>query len=76
MGSMNHVLSSQDGLSLFMSMLVVDGAWCVDCGFGTRMTSRAWARCRKCGQRVPRLSSLTPDEQDLYVALERERMQS
>lgn len=60
------------GLSLIVAMMVVEGAWCVDCGHGTRMTSKHWARCLKCGERVPRLDTLTAGEREMYAVFVRE----
>ena len=34
--------------------LVSIGAMCPKCGHGTRVTSKRWARCKQCGERVPR----------------------
>lgn len=36
-------------------LLVGSGAMCPHCGWGTRATSKNWARCKKCGERVKRL---------------------
>ena len=35
-------------------VLFAMGAMCPKCGYGTRNTSKNWARCKKCGERVRR----------------------
>lgn len=40
-------------------VLLVMGAMCPKCGYGTRKTSKRWARCKRCNERV----SLRTDEQ-------------
>lgn len=67
-----HVLASRHGLRLFIAHLIINGEWCTDCGFGTAAATRSHRRCKKCGQLVPILTSLTPPEQELYIALQRE----
>ena len=47
-------LANRDHLTLVVGALVVMGAMCPTCGHGTRATSKRWARCKKCGERVPR----------------------
>lgn len=49
-----HPLATQQGLDLFLGMLFHVGAMCPKCGFGTRVTSKRWAKCKKCGERVER----------------------
>lgn len=49
-----HPLSTEDGLELFVELLFYTGAMCPKCGYGTRATSKRWARCKKCGERVER----------------------
>lgn len=51
---MNEVLSSESGLAVFIDMLLYKGAMCPKCGFGTRVTSKRWAKCKRCGERVAR----------------------
>jgi hypothetical protein len=52
-----HPLATQDGISLVWALLFVSGSMCPDCGYGTRATSKRWARCKKCGRsRIPRCS--------------------
>lgn len=49
-----HPLATKPGLQLFVALLVHQGAMCPKCIFGTRVTSKRWARCKKCGERVER----------------------
>ena len=49
-----HPLATKQGLELFISALFHVGAMCPKCGFGTRVTSKRWATCKKCGERVER----------------------
>jgi hypothetical protein len=54
---LRHPLATQDGISLVYALLFVSGSMCPDCGYGTRATSKRWARCKKCGRsRIPRCS--------------------
>jgi len=43
------------GLGLVLGLLAASGAMCPKCGHGTRATSKKWARCKKCGERVERV---------------------
>jgi predicted Zn-ribbon and HTH transcriptional regulator len=49
-----HPLATEDGLQMFVNILAYMGALCPKCGFGTRKTSKRWARCKKCNERVER----------------------
>lgn len=49
-----HPLSTEQGLGLMVGLLFHTGAMCPKCGFGTRRTSKRWAKCKKCGERVER----------------------
>ena len=48
-------LENKDGITLVIGLLMASGAMCPKCGFGTRVTSKKWARCKKCGERVERV---------------------
>jgi hypothetical protein len=48
-------LAHKDGINLVFGLLMASGAMCPKCGFGTRATSKKWARCKKCGERVERV---------------------
>lgn len=52
-----HVLASRDGIHLVLTLLAGMGAMCPKCGFGTRVTSKRWAKCKRCGERVRRRSA-------------------
>ena len=41
-------------MTLALMLLVGSGAMCPKCGYGTRATSKRWAKCKKCGHRVER----------------------
>lgn len=41
-------------MQVLFGLLLASGAICPKCGFGTRATSKNWARCKKCGERVHR----------------------
>lgn len=49
-----HPLATKQGLDMMLALLFHSGAMCPKCGFGTRATSKRWARCKKCGERVER----------------------
>jgi tRNA(Ile2) C34 agmatinyltransferase TiaS len=49
-----HPLATKPGLEFLMAVLFHTGALCPKCGFGTRVTSKRWCRCKKCGERVER----------------------
>lgn len=51
---MERPLATKQGLALMLALLVGSGAMCPKCGFGTRATSKRWARCKRCGERVAR----------------------
>ncbi len=54
-GSAYRPLAHKDGIRLVFGLLMASGAMCPKCGFGTRVTSKKWARCKKCGERVERV---------------------
>lgn len=47
-------LANRNHVGLFFEILVLQGALCLKCGHGTRTTSKRWARCKECDERVPR----------------------
>jgi tRNA(Ile2) C34 agmatinyltransferase TiaS len=47
-------LASLSGLAVVVTLLAGSGAMCPKCGHGTRVTSKRWAKCKKCGERVAR----------------------
>lgn len=47
-------LCKRPHMELFLAILVSTGAICPECGHGTRVTSKRWARCKKCDKRVER----------------------
>lgn len=49
-----HPLATKAGLELFVALLFHTGALCPKCNFGTRVTSKRWSKCKKCGERVER----------------------
>ena len=49
-----HPLATKQGLELMLALLFHTGAMCTKCSFGTRVTSKRWAKCTKCGERVER----------------------
>ena len=52
----SHILAHKKGLELFVGLLVYSGGMCPKCGYGTRVTSKRWAKCKRCGERVARRS--------------------
>lgn len=54
---MSGLLSNRIGIALVLTELLTMGALCPACGHGTRVTSKRWARCKKCGERVQRQSA-------------------
>jgi hypothetical protein len=51
---MKHPLAHKDGLALVFGLIMFQGGMCPKCGFGTRVISKKWAKCKKCGARVER----------------------
>lgn len=49
-----HPLATEGGLKAMLLTLIQSGAMCGECGYGTRVTSKRWARCLQCGKRVAR----------------------
>jgi uncharacterized protein (DUF983 family) len=49
-----HPLATVTGFGLIVGFLLRTGAMCPACGHGTRATSKRWARCKGCGERVRR----------------------
>ena len=47
-------LATRQGFETFVACLLYMGAMCPKCHFGTRSTSKNWARCKRCGARVAR----------------------
>jgi hypothetical protein len=45
------VLAHKGGITIVLGLLFGQGAMCAKCGYGTRATSKNWARCKKCGHR-------------------------
>lgn len=52
---MKHPLANRTGIAVVVTLLIGSGAMCPKCGHGTRATSKRWARCKQCGERVPRV---------------------
>lgn len=50
-----HPLATVTGLRMVISFLLYAGAMCPKCGRGTRATSKRWAWCKQCGERVQRM---------------------
>lgn len=48
-------LANRRHLSLVMLLLMRSGSLCDKCGHGTRVTSKNWAKCKQCGERVKRV---------------------
>jgi uncharacterized protein (DUF983 family) len=42
------------GVPPIVLILVAMGGMCPKCGHGTRKTSKRWAKCKACGERVRR----------------------
>jgi uncharacterized protein (DUF983 family) len=49
-----HPLATEEGLALFIGLLLHSGAICPKCNFGTRAVSKRWRKCKKCGEKVER----------------------
>lgn len=48
----HYPFATKTGIELLFAMLLHEGAMCPKCGFGTKKTSKRWARCKRCGERV------------------------
>jgi len=57
-----HPLATQSGIASIIAMLLYQGAICPDCAYGTRVKSKRWAVCKKCGKNIERrkLPEATP----------------
>lgn len=53
---MSHPLATRHGIEFVLAFLVGTGGLCVVCNYGTRVTSKRWAKCKKCGARIQRFS--------------------
>lgn len=57
------ILAHRGGIETVIGLLIYSGGMCPKCGHGTRCTSKKWARCKKCGNRVAR-RDFPPNDQD------------
>lgn len=48
------ILAHRDGIKVFIALLLYQGAMCPKCSFGTRVVSKKWSKCKKCGDRIER----------------------
>lgn len=63
-------LANMKGLASFFSILMLTGAACPTCGYGTRKTSKNWRRCKRetCQERIHMIPvPSTPEEQAAYL---------
>lgn len=51
---MDHPLARLDGIASVLAILLRGGDICAKCGHATRVVSRKWKRCQKCGARIER----------------------
>lgn len=52
--NIHHPLATLTGLRTVLALILFQGGMCPKCGMGTRVTSKRWAKCKKCGERVER----------------------
>ncbi len=52
-----HLLANRVGIRIVCALLAGLGAICPKCGYGTRATSKRWAKCKRCGERVSRATA-------------------
>ena len=50
---MKHPLATEGGVGFMIGLLMGTGSMCHRCGYATRKTSAHWAKCKRCGLRVP-----------------------
>ena len=52
-------LADKPNLVNFFALLILQGAACPKCGYGTRKTSKRWRRCKRpeCGERIHMVSA-------------------
>lgn len=49
-----YPFATKTGIELMFAILIHKGAMCPKCGYATKATSKRWAKCKKCGERVER----------------------
>ena len=49
-----YPLATKSGIELMFAYLLHNGDMCPKCGYGTRKTSKRWAKCKRCNERVQR----------------------
>lgn len=54
MSERSPILATEQGVAATVGVMLFMGGICPDCGSGTRVTSKRWARCKACGRRVQR----------------------
>lgn len=52
--ALKHPLATLPGISYVTLLLLLSGSLCPKCQYGTRVTSKRWAKCKRCGERIPR----------------------
>lgn len=62
------ILANAKGLASFFSILMLTGAACPKCGYGTRKTSKNWRRCKRetCQERI-HMITVKPEDQKQYL---------
>jgi hypothetical protein len=50
-----HPLAHKNGIDAFFGLMIASGLLCPKCSYATRATSKNWAKCKKCGERVRRV---------------------
>ena len=53
-----YPLATKTGIELMFAILLNNGSMCPRCGYGTKVTSKRWAICKRCGERVTRNNNL------------------
>ena len=49
-----YPFATKTGIENLFNILLYQGYMCPECGYGTKVTSKNWARCKNCNKRVER----------------------
>ena len=64
-------IADKPNLINLFALLMIDGAMCPKCGYGTRKTSKNWRRCKRpeCGERIHMVPATKENVEAANVAM-------